>query len=263
MPTVELENGKILAYDDIGEGMPVLFIHPPGMGRHVFYYQRKLSHKMRVLLPDLSGHGDSSRIDANTVSVKNYGEELISLLDKLKINRAIICGYSAGGMIAQYMSIHYQNRINGLILFGGYPAVLDSLFKMEHKAGMFIVERQRDFLSRIITMSHTKDPKLKKLLFEHIGKAQIDVWSKYYFEVMNYNLISELKNISVPVLIIDGSKSDLTNKYHSYYKKRLKQLRVVIIKKTNHQVPTKRWEIANKEIELFYEKIKFKAGNKQ
>ena len=32
MPTVELENGQSIAYDEIGEGVPVVFIHPPGMG---------------------------------------------------------------------------------------------------------------------------------------------------------------------------------------------------------------------------------------
>ncbi|PMC39179.1 alpha/beta hydrolase [Bacillus sp. UMB0899] len=260
MPTVELKNGKTIAYDDIGNGMPLLFIHPPGMGRHVFYYQRKLSHSMRVICPDLTGHGDSSRIEATNISLKYYGEELMLLLDKLGIDRAIVCGYSAGGMIAQYMSIHFQDRVSGLILFGGYPAVLDRLFQLEHKIGMKLVKHNRDFLSKMLARSHTKDKKVREVLVTHMRKAQVEVWSKYYFEVLQSNIIKELKNISAPVLIIDGSKSEFTNKYHPYYKKRIKQLRLVIINKTNHQVPTKRWKIANKEIELFYKKLKNKAG---
>lgn len=256
MPTVELKNGKIIAYDDIGKGLPILFIHPPGMGRHVFYYQKKLSQSMRVICPDLSGHGDSSRTEANNISLKYYGEELILLLDQLGIDRAIICGYSAGGMIAQYMCIQYKDRIKGLILFGGYPAVLDRLFQLEHKTGIMLVKNNRDLLGKLLARSHSKNKEVRKLLLNHMRKAQKEVWSTYYFEVLHSNLIKDLKNISVPVLIIDGSKSELTNKYHTYYKKRVKQLRLVIIKKTNHQVPTRRWKIANKEIELFCEKLK-------
>lgn len=263
MPIVELESGQKIAYDDVGKGMPVLFIHPPGMGRHVFYFQQKLSQSMRVVIPDLSGHGDSSHIEAKTVSVKNYGEELISLLEKLEIDQVVVCGYSAGGMIAQYMCIHFRDKIKGLILFGGYPAVLDRLFQMEHKAGMYLVQHQSEFLCRLLARSHTKNPELRNKLLKHMRKAQVEVWSRYYMVVLESNMIRELHLISTPVLIIDGSKSELTNKYHSYYKKRIKQLRIVLIKKTNHQVPTKRWKIANKEIELFLEKIKNKAGNEQ
>ncbi len=264
MPSIELENKKTILYDDIGKGIPVLFIHPPGMGRHVFHYQRRLSQHMRVILPDLTGHGDSSRVDMNIVTVKYYCEELISLLDKLHIQTAIICGYSAGGMIAQYMSIHYKDRIKGLILFGGYPAVLNPIFQLEHKAGMYLVKQNSRLLAKILAVSHTRDSKLRKVLFDHMNKAQVEVWFKYYNEVMNSNIIKDLKEISVPILLIDGSKSDLTNQYHSYYKRRTKQLRIVIIKRTNHQVPTKRWKIANKEIEMFINKIsKRNAASKQ
>lgn len=260
MPTVELENGQSIAYDEIGEGVPIVFIHPPGMGRHVFYFQGKLRQSMRLIIPDLSGHGDSSRIEPVDNLMKYYAEEMILLLDRLGIDCAIVCGYSAGGMIAQYMSIHYKERLKGLILFGGYPAVSDPLFQLEHKTGMFLVRHHRDFLCKLLAISHTKNKYVRNLLVEHMRKAQKEAWYNYYFDVLNCNLMKELKNISVPVLIIDGSKSELTNTYHTYYKKRIKHLRVVIINKTNHQVPTKRWKIANKEIELFCGKITKKAG---
>jgi pimeloyl-ACP methyl ester carboxylesterase len=40
MTNFALIDGKKIAYDDLGEGTPVIFIHPPGMGRKVFYFPR-------------------------------------------------------------------------------------------------------------------------------------------------------------------------------------------------------------------------------
>ncbi|MFD2214441.1 alpha/beta fold hydrolase [Metabacillus endolithicus] len=251
MPTVQLNENKIIAYDDFGQGIPVLFIHPPGMGRHVFYYQRKLSEKMRIIVPDLSGHGDSSRIKSSEVSIRHYSEELIELLNKLNLEEVVICGYSAGGVIAQNLCISYPNRVSGLILFGGYPAVINTAFQWEHKAGMYMVKHHQKFLGQLLAVSHTKNKKLRELLIQHMEKCQPSAWYKYYQVVLRSNLINDIHKINVPILLMYGTRSDLINKYLSYFKKRTNNLRVVFFKRTNHQVPTKRWKSANREISSF------------
>lgn len=108
-------DGKKIAYDDIGSGIPIVFIHPPGMGRYVFHYQYKLQKKFRVIFPDLSGHGDSDRLHEHENLIVEYGNEIISLLDTLHLSTAVICGYSAGGTIAQYLATHFQDRVKGVI----------------------------------------------------------------------------------------------------------------------------------------------------
>lgn len=250
-----LNNQKHISYEDFGSGKPVVFIHPPGMGRHVFYYQRKLSKKMRVILPDLPGHGDSSRINVNDVSVRYYSEELIEFLDKLKIEKAIFCGYSAGGAIAQYISSHYPGRVDGIILIGGYPAVLNSTLRIEHKMGMYFVKNHRSILTKILAISHTTNPGYQKLLISHMNKAQGDAWYKYYKEVLNINLSNDIKDINIPLLILYGKKSDAINKYYSFFKKRTSHHRIVFIKHVSHQIPTKKWEIANGEIIQYIKRI--------
>jgi pimeloyl-ACP methyl ester carboxylesterase len=256
VPSISLDDGKQITFDDLGEGTPVIFIHPPGMGRHVFYYQRKLRKNMRVIFPDLTGHGDSSRANVNEVSIKYYSEELISFLDKLKLKSAVFCGYSAGGAIAQYISSHYRDRVDGLILFGGYPAVLNTLLKWEHKMGMFMVKHHKSILANILAISHTKNENYKKLLITHMNKSQQDAWYKYYQEVLQMNLIKDIKNINVPMLLMYGTKSDLINQYGSFFKKTTNQLRIVFFKHTNHQVPTKKWRLANEEIDQYISKLK-------
>ncbi|APH04769.1 alpha/beta fold hydrolase [Bacillus weihaiensis] len=259
MPSVKLDEEKFIFYEDIGEGIPVIFVHPPGMGRHVFYFQRKLKQHMRLLMPDLSGHGDSSRVNAEKISIEYYAKELVMFMDKLNIDQAVFCGYSAGGAITQYISVFYQERVRGLILFGGYPTVQHTLFKWEHKAGMYLVEKQKALLAYLLSISHTNNEKFQKILYKHMIKSQGEVWKAYYQEVLHYNVIRYLDKINVPVLIMYGTKSDLINKYTNYYKQRIKEIRIVYFKRTNHQVPTKRSKLANLEIERF---IKYKIDHK-
>lgn len=251
MQSAILDNHKHISYEDLGSGKPVIFIHPPGMGRHVFYHQRKLSEKMRVILPDLSGHGDSSRINVNDVSVRYYSEELIEFLDNLKIEKAVFCGYSAGGAIAQYISSHHPERLNGIILFGGYPAVLNLTLRLEHKIGMYMVKNHRSMLTKMLAISHTKNQGYQQLLISHMNKAQGGAWYKYYHEVLNINLRNDIKRIDIPLLLMYGTKSDSINQYHSFFKARTSQHRIVFIKHSSHQIPTKRWNVANEEISQF------------
>ncbi|QGQ46530.1 alpha/beta hydrolase [Metabacillus sediminilitoris] len=256
MTNFALIDGKKIAYDDLGEGTPVIFIHPPGMGRKVFYYQRKLSDHMRVIFPDLSGHGESSRINAKEVSIDYYSKELVAFLDQLKVTRAIFCGYSAGGAIAQYISIHFPDRVEGLILSGGYPAVLNKSLRWEHHAGMYMVKKHKKLLSRILAISHTKNEDLRNILFLHMNKAQKDVWYNYYKMVLHMNLIHQLNNINVPSLLMYGTKSDLINKYAEFFKKKLKrQHRIVFFKQSTHQLPTRRWRHVNDEIIQYVQKL--------
>lgn len=255
VPHVSIEEGKQIIYDDLGEGTPIVFIHPPGMGRHVFYYQRKLSENMRVIFPDLSGHGDSFKANAKEISIEYYSNELIAFLDQIKLERAVICGYSAGGAIAQHICTNYSNRVNGLILFGGYPAVLNASLFWEHKAGMYMVKHHKSILSKILAHSHTKNENLRKQLIFHMNKAQKEVWYNYYQDVLQMNLIESLKEINIPLLLMYGT-DDLINKYAIFFKRRVKNNRIVFFKQATHQLPTKRWRQANKEILQFVRNLK-------
>jgi pimeloyl-ACP methyl ester carboxylesterase len=255
VPIVTIEKSKHITYDDFGEGIPVVFIHPPGMGRHVFYYQRNLSKDMRVIFPDLSGHGDSSKITSEEVTIEYYSKEIIALIDELKLKKVVLCGYSAGGAIAQYISSHFHDRVGGLILFGGYPAVLNSSLRLEHKLGMYMVNHHKNLLTHILAMSHTKNDKLKKLLITHMNKSQQGVWYKYYEEVLHMNIIEDICKINVPLLWMDGTRSDAINRYNTSFKKRTTDYRIVLFKHVNHQIPTKKWKQVNEEIVQYILKL--------
>lgn len=69
----------------------------------------------RVLRYDTRGHG-GSEIMPEPYSIALLGQDVIDLLDELKIDEAYFCGLSMGGLIGQWLGIHYPNRIKKLIV---------------------------------------------------------------------------------------------------------------------------------------------------
>jgi pimeloyl-ACP methyl ester carboxylesterase len=239
-----LEDTKII-YDISGKGTPIVFIHPPAMGRMVFHFQKKLNHYFTIIIPDLSGNGDSIGPE-KMVTIKGYADEIKGLLDYLQINKAVICGYSAGSCIAQEFALQFPERTLGLILISGYPEVMSLSFKYEHIIGMYLVKRFPALLRYLIASSHTNNPILRNKIINHMKKANHDMWSQYYEQSLHYRCTDKLHLISVPMLLVYGAK-DFANQHFRAYKKYTK-FQCVILPNVSHQLPMKSWQELNQSI---------------
>lgn len=110
-----LEGGLELAYDDVGTGVPLLFIHGWPHNRTLWAAQLSaLPTRARCLAPDLRGFGDSS-VSA-PYSIEQYADDLAALLALLGIERAVVCGLSMGGYVALAMLRRHRSLVRGLIL---------------------------------------------------------------------------------------------------------------------------------------------------
>jgi 3-oxoadipate enol-lactonase len=115
MPTLAI-NGTTIAYDDYGQGEPIVFIHGVFVSRHAWYPQiNYFAQNYRVITCDLRGHGESG-VTRNPYSVDLFAQDVIALLDSLGVERAACCGHSFGGMVAQELALSYPQRISRLIL---------------------------------------------------------------------------------------------------------------------------------------------------
>ncbi|WP_449619877.1 alpha/beta fold hydrolase [Robertmurraya sp. Marseille-Q9965] len=77
MPVFNFEETQ-LYFEDYGTGIPIVFIHPPAMGRRVFHFQFQLSDRYQVIFPDLTGHGDSIA-PYRDVFITGYAQEIKGL----------------------------------------------------------------------------------------------------------------------------------------------------------------------------------------
>lgn len=247
LPALTFDDTKIF-YETMGKGVPIIFIHPPAMGRKVFYYQGLLAEHFQVIFPDLSGNGDTAGPE-KTVTIQGYAEEIKAVLDHLDIEKAVILGYSSGGIIAQEFALSYPERALGVILSGGFPEVLSETFKYEHILGMYFVKHFPGFLRYVIASSHTNDKKVRDEILDHMKKANHTMWFQFYDRSLHYSCTDRLRNLSVPLLLIYGSRDFVNQHIRSY--RRYVGFQAAIIKGVSHQVPTKKWQLFNQVVTGF------------
>lgn len=244
-----MEQQQVIYADDYGEGVPIVFVHPPGMGRTVFSYQRQLSAMYRIILPDLSGHGESATRKKD-VTVDQYVEELRSLLDFKGLNQAIICGYSAGGMIAQEFALKYPNRTQAIILSGAYPKVNTVGLKLEYKLGMKLLLKSPPKLMRVLAKGHTSIQEFKELMISEMEKNDTEVWYKFYHETLYHDCTSNLQKIQKPILLMYGNRAFWINAHKKYYKA-CPNCECIFVNGAFHQLPTKHFAQFNANVHNF------------
>lgn len=118
-------NGIKLYYEEIGQGVPIVFIHGLGENANSWHHQMEFfSKKYRVIAMDLRGHGQSETIHDEFITMELFAHDTLALLDYLKIDRAHFVGHSMGGLISQEIAAHHLDRMITMVLSdstGYYP----------------------------------------------------------------------------------------------------------------------------------------------
>ncbi len=116
--------GLTLAYDDIGAGRPIVLLHGFAsnrneMWRRLGWYGAFERKGMRVIAPDLRGHGESAKPhEPDAYDRRALVGDVFALMDHLQIARAHLMGYSMGARLALAAALTHPERIDHLILGG-------------------------------------------------------------------------------------------------------------------------------------------------
>ncbi|MET0901740.1 MAG: alpha/beta hydrolase [Acidimicrobiales bacterium] len=124
MRTVELPDGRALAYDDVGDpdGVPVVYLHgTPDSRRGRPDDAGAAASGVRMLAVDRPGFGDSDVDPA--ASLTALGDDLARLLDAAQVERAVLLGWSGGGLAAlgAALSAALGPRLAAIGLIGTLP----------------------------------------------------------------------------------------------------------------------------------------------
>lgn len=109
-------NSIKICYEERGKGEPVILIHGFGVTKEEWIAQFvPLSEHFRVIRLDNRGAGKSDRPN-EPYFMEMFADDVVGLMDYLKIDKAHIIGWSLGGMIAEHVVLRYPNRVKKLIL---------------------------------------------------------------------------------------------------------------------------------------------------
>jgi len=99
---------NLLAFDDRGTGLPVVFVHGLTFNRHTWDpIVERVADRCRCITIDLPGHGESGGLPR---SMDDLGHRIHAVVSRLGIDRPIVTGHSLGGIEATMYAARYPVR---------------------------------------------------------------------------------------------------------------------------------------------------------
>jgi len=110
-------DGVQLHFLDRGSGPTLVLLHGLLWSSRMFVRLRRLVPGNRVILLDLRGHGLSERpADPDLYTWKTLSSDVISLLDHLDIDQAVVGGLSLGANVTIATALAHPERCRGLVI---------------------------------------------------------------------------------------------------------------------------------------------------
>ena len=111
--SAEKEENIQLAYQDYGEGKPIILIHGWPLSHKMWEYQipALVESGYRVITYDRRGFGESDR-PWNGYDYDTLAADLYNLIEHLEISEIVLAGFSmGGGEVARYIGNYGTSKI--------------------------------------------------------------------------------------------------------------------------------------------------------
>jgi 2-hydroxymuconate-semialdehyde hydrolase len=119
LPTAD---GEITHLHDMGQGVPVVFLHGSGTGvsaaANWWLTLPAVAGSVRAIAPDLIGFGATITAPETAYGIREWADHTLRVLDALGIGDAWFVGNSLGGWIALQLAIDHPDRVRGVISMG-------------------------------------------------------------------------------------------------------------------------------------------------
>ena len=206
-----------LAVDVRGDGPALLLVHGFPLDRTIWKHQVATLSGWRRIAPDLRGMG-SSDAPADGYSMAVYADDLVRLLDRLHIAKAVVAGLSMGGYIAFEMLRRYRDRVSGLILCDtraeadtpeGKKARDDSIRMVETRGAEALADRMVPMLLGRTTQQ--TQPQLVQEVREMVARSPVAGLVGALKAMKDRPDSTELlPAIDVPTLVVVGQEDEIT-----------------------------------------------------
>ena len=196
---------------DKKDSIPLVFIHGVGLNNQMWNEQVDYLSEFSILTYDLIGHGKTS-CKKDKLTLKDFSNQLLEILDHLKIEKINLVGFSLGSLIALDFSARYQKKLEKLILIG-------PTYKRSNQERSIVLDRynqaklnkpiSKQALKRWFSDKYLeKHPKTYELFINILNKNPEDhknFLKAYELFANHYDDVTSIKKINTKTLVMTGS----------------------------------------------------------
>ena len=246
--TASLNIGEVVYLDNIKkigrEKETLILIHGLGADKDTWLQLVKyLTRNYRIVIPDLSGHGDSVQDFSLDYSAEAQAQHLLELLKLLKIERAHFIGSSMGGAVAIRFANIQPEAVLSLILIDSYgvnktPSYLEKLVEEIGYSPMLEINNKDDY-KKMVSLAMVKPPFIPEFMLNVLAenmKEKVELNKKIFKDSeVDGDLSFILPKLKAPSLVIWGAEDKVLHVDNAeVFNCELQNCSKVVLEKTGH-----------------------------
>ena len=117
MKKATTSSGTYYLFNKKDRKTPIVFVHGVGLTHEIWQPQLDFFKECTTLTYDILGHGKSP-LNKEIISFNDFSDQIIELIDELKIDQIHLIGFSIGSLIARNFATRFTERLKSLTLLG-------------------------------------------------------------------------------------------------------------------------------------------------
>jgi non-heme chloroperoxidase len=207
---VSLPTGAEIAYVDQGDPDDPALVLLHGLSDSSWSFAGIVPRLtgVRSVAVDLRGHGSSSA-PASGYRPEDLADDVVALMDHLRIDRATIVGHSLGSMVARAFALRYASRVGRLVLVATIAApVNEAAAELGAAVAEFTDPVPEDFVREFqVSTSAEAVPEgyFERVISESL-RLPANVWREAVAGIVSADDSGRLGEITVPTLLVWGDR---------------------------------------------------------
>jgi pimeloyl-ACP methyl ester carboxylesterase len=272
MPHLTTDDGVKLFYEEVGSGVPIVFVHEfAGDSRSWESQVCHFGRRYRCITFNARGYPPSDvPDDGEKYSQERARDDIKSVIDALKIDNAHVVGLSMGGFAALHFGFAYPDRARSLVVAGcGYGASPDkrAQFAAETEAAARRFEEigmakaaAGYALGPSRVQFQNKDPRgwreFADQLAEHSSRgAALTMLGVQQRRPSLFDLVERMKATTTPTLIMTGDEDWPCMEPALLMKRTISSAGLVVIPNTGHAINLEEPAAFNQHLDDFFHSV--------
>ncbi|MDX1301536.1 alpha/beta fold hydrolase [Photobacterium sp.] len=213
-------DSKTMHYIDKGEGPVLVFGHSYLWDSKMWAPQLEvLSKQYRCIVPDLWSHGQSDAAPAKTRNLRDYAQDILSLMDHLEIETFSLVGLSVGGMWGAELTVLAPSRVKSLVLMDTFVGLEPEVMHKKYFDMMDMIAAAQQVPAQMVDAitpmffarnAEQENPELVAAFRSHLasisGQHAVDLTQIGRMVFGRRDAFDDIENFALPTLIMVGAQ---------------------------------------------------------